>query len=489
MATNEAMLATTATLYEPGDIIAGKYQIDSLLGQGGMGAVFCAKNLALDAPVAIKVVRNVGDIPVLHERLLQEARAAAKLSHPNIVKVFDVGETASGEPFIVMELLLGQSLGAILRTEQRLPATQAVRLLLPIADALWMAHGKGIVHRDLKPDNVFLVEQDSGIEPKLLDFGIVKLDAAHGSSHLTQGGAAVGSPDYMSPEQARGQDDINLLTDVWSFCVLLYETIAGQMPFSGGNYNALMRQILEHSPPSLFELAAADSELSAIVQRGLSKQAGERFASMGELGRALARWLLGQGVTEDISGATLEARWLRGDLHVRGGRASLASISDLWPVEGGSGVRPNAVGAGNTIPAPAPAASRSADAAAQGSARPPRRHRSLVLWSLALLAAAGLVALVASSRSPGTQPAPRPAPVPVAPNLAEASSAPVVSSAPPLLAEQPAAPSQPRGELSSRPGRATGAAPQRAPRPASAKSASPRPKPVAKPDDLLSPYQ
>ena len=111
------MLAKTAPLYEPGDVIAGKYQVEALLGQGGMGAVFRARNIALDASVAIKVVRGAVDKPLLHERLLQEARAAAKLQHPNIVKVFDVGETADAEPFIVMELLLGQSLGALLLDE------------------------------------------------------------------------------------------------------------------------------------------------------------------------------------------------------------------------------------------------------------------------------------------------------------------------------------------------------------------------------------
>src|SRR4051812_38516097 len=305
------MTLKAASPYVAGYVIAGKYELEAELGQGGMGVVWRARNIALDSPVAIKVVRATADKTLLRGRLVQEARAAAKLTHPAIVTVFDVGQTESGDPFIVMELLRGDSLGKILETEGRLSAVQAVRSLLPIADALWLAHGKGIVHRDLKPDNVFIVQHDGAIQPTLVDFGIVKLEDADGEHSLTKDGDVLGSPDYMSPEQARGQDDVTHLTDLWSFCVVLYEAISGRTPFKGSNYNALLRQIVEDTPPTLRELAAADEELSTIVARGLSKQPEERFASMGDLGRTLAKWLLKQGVTEDICGTTLEAKWLR----------------------------------------------------------------------------------------------------------------------------------------------------------------------------------
>src|SRR5262249_39378868 len=137
-----------------------------------------------------------------------------------------------------------------LETQGRLPGVQAVRLLLPICDALWLAHTKGIVHRDLKPDNLFVVQDEAGIQPTLVDFGIVKLQEAVCESHLTKAGDVVGSPDYMSPEQARGLDDVTLSTDVWSFCVVLYEAVAGRTPFRGANYNALLRQIVEDTPPT-----------------------------------------------------------------------------------------------------------------------------------------------------------------------------------------------------------------------------------------------
>jgi serine/threonine-protein kinase len=346
------MSVRTATLYEPGYLIAEKYELEFILGEGGMGAVWRARNVALDSPVAIKVVRSTGDLSALRSRLLQEARAAAKLSHPAIVKVFDVGQTESGDPFIVMELLPGNSLGAILAAEGRLSSIQAVRTLLPIIDALWLAHGKGIVHRDLKPDNVLVVQDGASLQPKLVDFGIVKVQVPEGESHLTQDGVVLGSPDYMSPEQARGEDSVDHQTDIWALCVVLYEAIWGAPPFKGNNYNALLRQIVEATPVTLRELAVADDELSGIVARGLSKKREQRFASMGELGRALAMWLVKHGVHEDICGTTVDAKWLRGtDPHGRPMRASMASISDVWLAESGSGVRPNALRPVNTLPA------------------------------------------------------------------------------------------------------------------------------------------
>jgi eukaryotic-like serine/threonine-protein kinase len=393
------MSAKQATLYEPGHVVAGKYELEGLLGQGGMGAVWRARNIALESLVAIKVVHASGDQALLRGRLMQEARAAAKLTHPAIVQVFDVGQTETGDPFIVMELLRGDSLGQLLKLEGRLPAVQAVRSLLPIADALWLAHSKGIVHRDLKPDNVFIVQHDDAIQPKLVDFGIVKQQGSGVQSQLTNPGDVLGSPDYMSPEQARGQDNVDHLTDVWSFCVVLYEAVSGRTPFIGANYNALLRKIVEETPPTLRELAAGDDELSQIVARGLSKQADQRFASMGELGRALAQWLLHQGATEDICGSTLEAKWLRGtNPHGRPVRSTLTSLSDAWPAEHGSGVRRNEPQGPNTLPAPAPSAPPMPPPASgslppsQSTVAPPdaRPKWQLLVGIIALLALAGM---------------------------------------------------------------------------------------------------
>src|SRR3954467_2446354 len=258
-------------VYAPGDTIAGKYALEEMLGSGGMGAVFRARNTVIDLPVAIKLIRADLDRDVLSSRLMKEARAAAKLSHPAIVRVFDVGTTALGDPFIVMELLQGMSLAKLLENEGRLSSVRVVQLLLPIADALAVAHARGLVHRDVKPDNVFIANDDEGqLQPKLVDFGIVKLELQNGDRQLTQIGAVLGSPDYMSPEQARGLDTIDHRSDIWSFSVVLYDAICGVPPFQSTNYNALLRLIAEAEPVSLYERRAADQALSDIVARGLS---------------------------------------------------------------------------------------------------------------------------------------------------------------------------------------------------------------------------
>ena len=309
--------------YAVGDLIAGKYELEELLGEGGMGAVFRARNTTIDMPVAIKVIRTDLNRELLSGRLLQEARAAAKLSHPAIVRVFDVGQTSLGDPFIVMELLSGESLSATMEREGRLTSARAVQLLLPIADALSAAHAKGFVHRDVKPDNVFVVVSEEQLQPKLVDFGIVKLEQRDKDSQLTQVGMVLGSPDYMSPEQARGLENTDLRSDVWSFAVMLYEAIAGETPFSSTNYNALLRMIVEDEPKSLLELKAADAELSAIVARGMSKDPDRRFQSMSQFGRALAEWLAARGFADDACGVSLETKWLNRGTDPQGrGRAS-----------------------------------------------------------------------------------------------------------------------------------------------------------------------
>jgi len=310
--------------YKPQDVIAGKYQLIRILGEGGMGEVWEARNTALDLLVAIKLIRADLKEESAAERLWQEARAAARLGHPAIVRVFDVGETRFSDPFIVMEKLTGDNLGELLAREGRLPAVSAVQILLPIADALASAHLKGIVHRDIKPENIYLAEEENGeLQPKLVDFGVAKLENAEVNSKLTQRGTIVGSPGYLAPEQARGIETADYRVDVWAFSVVLYELVTGEAPFNGGNYNALLRSIVEDEPKSTVDHAAGDAELWNILERGLRKDPAERWPSMQEYGRALAYWAFAQGVDEDICGTGLEAKWLV----TRSGRASLASVN------------------------------------------------------------------------------------------------------------------------------------------------------------------
>ncbi len=296
--------------YGPGDVIDGRYQLESLLGKGGMGEVWTARNDTLGVRRAIKLIREDAGGAENTDRLLHEARAAARLADPAIVRVFDFGRTNWGDPFIVMEMLEGEDLMSVINRRERLSPTKAVRVLLPLIRALGAAHEHGIVHRDLKPENIFLAKLDDGrVQPKLLDFGIAKLKNAR-DMRLTSAGAVIGSPLYMAPEQARGEE-VDERADIWALSVVLYEAIAGSLPFNGDDRAEVMRAAMTTEPKDLSEHGVSDGGLWPIVKRGLSRNRDDRWPNMPELGRALARWLLDGGVKDDITGASIEAGWFR----------------------------------------------------------------------------------------------------------------------------------------------------------------------------------
>jgi serine/threonine-protein kinase len=279
-----------------------------------------------------------------------------------------------------MELLNGESLGGRLEREECLPATTALQLLLPIAEALALAHSRGVVHRDLKPDNIFLSAEGGGIQPKLLDFGIAKLTSnLEGGPTLTQTGTLLGSPDYMSPEQAYGRADIDQRSDVWAFCVVLYETLAGIAPFGGDSNATILRSVVQDKPVPIELLAKVDPKLAAIIHWGLAKDRDARPASMVELGRALAAWLASRGVRHDVTGSSLETKWLGPSAELTAGesrkpdprydQATLLSVAKPPP-----------------SPSPSPS-----DAAIE---LPPRRETRWVPLSVALSLVAVCVGLV-----------------------------------------------------------------------------------------------
>src|SRR5450432_2406805 len=320
-------LRVERTEYLAGAVIADRYKLVRPLGRGGMGVVWVAHSLVLGVDVALKLIHSDLGGATSGTRMAREAHAAARLGHPAMVRVFDFGWTSRADPFLVMELVQGESLGSILRRELRLPAIQAVQLLLPLADGLRSAHDKGIVHRDVKPDNILIARDEFGRQqPKLLDFGIAKVDQtlANEDRKLTQEGVALGSPEYMSPEQASGRDDIDHRSDVWALCVVLYESITGKMPFDRPNYNALMQAIIHDGALPTTDFSACDADLWRVIERGLQKNPENRWASMTELGEALALWLYEHGVKEDISANSLRAVWLDGSLS--GVRMDLSSM-------------------------------------------------------------------------------------------------------------------------------------------------------------------
>jgi serine/threonine protein kinase len=298
-----------------GDILAGKYRLEMLLGEGGMGFVWSAYHLGLELPVALKLLRTGPKSDKLAQRLQLEARAAARLVHPSIVRVLDIAVSESGDPFVVMELLTGESLASLLERERALPCARAAQLLQPIAEGLALAHARGIVHRDLKPDNVFLSTDGERLQPKLLDFGIAKLEYAALLSRLTDKGTVLGSPNYMSPEQVRG-DEVDHRSDIWSFCVMLYKAVSGKAPFNGTDKRAVMDSILQDEPMPLRGLPHLDPELARMIMRGLCKQPAERHASMRELAAELAAWMRARAIPAEMRADAAPSSQPRGPLDV-----------------------------------------------------------------------------------------------------------------------------------------------------------------------------
>jgi len=306
-------VTTTPEQNREGLVILAKYQLLRRMGEGGMGEVWLARHLALDAEVAVKVARpellgtEVGD------RLLHEARVLARLDHPSIVRVLDSGTDERGFPFMVMELLRGPSLRQMLAVRRRLSSRAAARILLPVASALAAAHAHGIVHRDLKPDNVILVPDGSGaLTPKVFDFGIARCVTSPGGALPEDEGTLFGSPEYMSPEQAVGDAPVDARTDVWAFCVLFHELVSGRSPFARSSLAATLRAVAYGSIPSLpsAETSEGDRTLSALLAQGLARDPGCRWPSMQELGEQLAVWALRQGVAEDAAGISVRTHWL-----------------------------------------------------------------------------------------------------------------------------------------------------------------------------------
>ena len=297
--------------HQAGDVIAQKYRLVSLLGEGGMGSVWRARNMDLEVEVALKLIRSDAALTDATDRLLREAQSAAKLIDPSIVRVFDFGRSEQGNPFIVMELLEGEDLAAAIQKRGRLSSKRAVRVLLPVVRALSVAHQNGIVHRDLKPENVFLAKTSNGLQPKVVDFGIAQLDKSQ-ALRLTSTGALMGSPLYMSPEQAKGEA-VDLRADIWGISAVLYEALTGKQPFPGGNYNAVLCAIMLKEPERPADELGVDEELWSLVQRGLAKEPAFRYESMRVFGQELAKWLVECGEQTDITGASLITQWLADD--------------------------------------------------------------------------------------------------------------------------------------------------------------------------------
>ncbi len=257
----------------------GGYLIDREIGRGGMGTVYSATHAVIGKRAAIKVLRpEVSKNPITVERFIQEARAVNQIGHPNIIDIFAFGALPDGRAYHVMDLLIGESLRRRLK-RGALHASEAASVLEQTASALTAAHEKGFVHRDLKPDNIFLIERESGWpETKLLDFGLAKLMPEMGVAPFeTKTGMMLGTPEYMSPEQARG-DRVDYRTDVYALGVMTFEIIAGARPFPPmGDSFAMLMQHAEEIPPSLGDVVSGlPEELVQLVDAMLAKESAAR---------------------------------------------------------------------------------------------------------------------------------------------------------------------------------------------------------------------
>jgi serine/threonine-protein kinase len=278
-----------------GKTIGGKYQVRSVLGEGGMGAVFEAENTALGRIVAVKVLHPAqARKRVAVKRFHQEARSAGAIGHPNICEVYDLGTLDDGSPYLVMERLVGETLADRIQSEGALPFEDVIDTVTQVLSGLVAAHEKGIVHRDIKPENIFLTRR-VGCPPlaKLLDFGVSKMispihEEKDEDLDLTRTGMVMGTPFYMSPEQARGDRNLDARVDLYACGVILYEALTGRRPFHAANYNALLLQILTTSPrPARDFRPALPQGFDEVLDKALARNRDERFQSAAEFQREL----------------------------------------------------------------------------------------------------------------------------------------------------------------------------------------------------------
>jgi len=275
-----------------GETLADKYLIEELIKTGGMGSVYRGKHVLMDKRVAIKVLRPslaVDDDVVV--RFSREAKAASRISHPHAVNVTDFGESESGVVFLVMEYLDGQTLKEVIKSEGAMSLERTTEIVRQVAGALDAAHEQGVIHRDLKSDNIMLSQTNGGDWAKVLDFGIAKIQQPEGvrDIDITAANLVIGTPQYMSPEQCSQSGPIDKRSDVYSFGIIVYEMLAGRVPFTGESPTLIMMKQVQDEPPPISEFRPdLPVAVEQIISRALAKQPEDRFQSAGELSKALA---------------------------------------------------------------------------------------------------------------------------------------------------------------------------------------------------------
>jgi eukaryotic-like serine/threonine-protein kinase len=378
---------------EPG-LVVGEYRIESQLGRGAFGTVYKASHPLIGKLVAIKVLaRKYSVDPEMIERFVAEARAVNQIRHRNIIDIFSFGTLDDGRAYYVMELLEGEPLDHLLAREGHLALEIAVPILRGIGRALDAAHAKGIAHRDLKPDNVFLANNDGEPFPKLLDFGIAKLLTDETSRTKTRTGMAIGTPYYMSPEQARGKN-VDHRTDYYAFGVVAYQLLTGVVPIDDADYMAiLMRQITDEPVPPSQRVAELPVEVDHTIAWLMRKDPAERPPSLGEAVRALE---LAAGMEPSVGS---------------GRRSGVAAGTIRTPVPGQLTRAPSAPAARVTPTDVLPVDGATPTEAAMRAAGIARRRRWPVVAGVAAVVAGAVIAVAVAVGGSGEQQAtPQPMP-------------------------------------------------------------------------------
>ena len=322
---------------EIGSVLGGRYRLLELLGQGGMATIYRARDAQLDRDVAVKLLRpEFGQDPDFLARFRDEARAAASLSHPNVVGVFDFGEDASG-PYIVMELVDGQDLASILRENGPLPPRQAARVTAEVAKALHAAHVRGLIHRDVKPSNI-LVGRDGRI--RVADFGIAR---AVSEAQVTLPGTTMGSVHYFSPEQARGET-ATAPSDIYALGIVLFEALTGARPFSGDGASAIALARLTAPAPKPSSLrAGVPTALDAIVARAMALDPSARYATAAAMAAALEGWLSDTAAAAAAGAAAAGAAGAAGSGDTSGAAGAAAAGAAAGATVAAATAKPNPV--------------------------------------------------------------------------------------------------------------------------------------------------
>ena len=342
-----------------GHVLGTRYRVDRVVADGGMGRVYEGVELGNERRVAIKILhQDIAQDSVNIERFKREAETSHALEHPHVVEVYDFSQEkpAPGRPegawYLVMEFLDGDELRAILDRDKTLAPERVMRVISQAALALDSAHAKGFVHRDLKPENVFLVRTAEGDTVKLLDFGSVKFTRGQDKGQkLTVMGTTIGSPFYMSPEQARGAQDLDHRADVWALGAMMYEMIVGKVPFHAANGPQILFKILGEEPeiPS-FANEAAPPEFDDVITRALAKDRDKRYQSCGELANAAGHAFGLTGLCADwalMSAAQVAAKIAEAKSKPKTPPAVAASAAPIAPASPSPPVQPIASTSGN----------------------------------------------------------------------------------------------------------------------------------------------